>query len=206
MDQVVGLFPTPVMRAERLLPADLVGELAGEILGSRTVANAKSGQLSHTEIMHPDAKAAFRKASKLIVPKLAEFGTLLFGEKLDWSIKEVWTNLLEPGGHQAVHTHANSFISGVLYLTASHPSANLVFHKSLGSTDFIFSNQNKNTRFGPFNGTKWVMPAITAGDLLLFPSYLLHEVPTNQGEQRISVAFNAIPSRLESFGYSIKFS
>jgi len=105
-----------------------------------------------------------------------------------------------------VHTHANSFISGVLYLTRSHPSANIVFHKSLGGTDFIFSNHNKNARIGPFNGGKWAMPEITAGDLVLFPSYLLHEVPANQGEQRISIAFNAIPERLENFGYTIRFA
>ena len=47
------------------------------------------------------------------------------------------------------------------------------------------------------------MPEISAGDLVLFPSYLLHEVPANQGEQRISIAFNAIPERLENFGYGI---
>ena len=94
----------------------------------------------------------------------------------------------------------------MLYLTAPHPSAHLVFHKSLGGTDFIFTNQNKNARFGPFNGSKYVMPTITAGDLILFPSYLLHEVPINRGERRISVAFNAVPSRLDSFGYAIRFS
>jgi predicted 2-oxoglutarate/Fe(II)-dependent dioxygenase YbiX len=50
------------------------------------------------------------------------------------------------------------------------------------------------------------MPALSAGDLVLFPSYLLHEVPLNQGEQRISISFNAIPDRLDNFGYAIRFS
>src|SRR5262249_24796808 len=151
----------------------------------------------HTEIMKPAAKASFERAEKLIRPKLVEFGALLFGENLDWAVKEIWVNVLEPGGQQSVHTHANSFISGVLYLTTPHPSANLVFHKSLGGTDFIFTNQNANVRYGPFNGSKWMLPKITAGDLVLFPSYLLHEVPVNRGERRISVAFNAVPSRLD---------
>jgi uncharacterized protein (TIGR02466 family) len=148
----------------------------------------------------------FQQVSKLVAPKLAEFGELLFGETLQWSIKEIWVNVLEAGGRQAIHTHANSFISGVVYLTRSHPSANIVFHKSLGGSDFIFSNHNKKARVGPFNGSKWVMPEISAGDLVLFPSYLLHEVPTNQGEQRMSISFNAIPERLDNFGYAIRFS
>ena len=39
--------------------------------------------------------------------------------------------------------------------------------------------------------------------MILFPSYLLHEVPRNQGDQRITLAFNAIPDRLDSWGYTI---
>jgi uncharacterized protein (TIGR02466 family) len=206
MSEVVRLFPTPIMRVERLLSGDLVGELVDDITTSTMIANAKSDRLSHTEIMNPQAKDSFARAGKLVQPKLVEFGALLFGEDLEWTIKEIWINMLETGGQQAIHTHANSFISGVLYLTTPHPSANIVFHKSLGGTDFIFTNQNKNTRYGPFNGSKWVMPKIAAGDLVLFPSYLLHEVPTNRGERRISVAFNAIPARLDSFGYAIRFS
>jgi uncharacterized protein (TIGR02466 family) len=115
-------------------------------------------------------------------------------------------NVLEPGGRQSIHTHANSFISGVLYLTQPHPSANIVFHKSLGGTNFIFSNHNRNARINPYNGSKWMMPEITPGDLVMFPSYLLHEVPANQGERRISIAFNAVPDRLDNFGYAVRFS
>src|SRR5262245_61528553 len=144
MNQVVGLFPTPVMRVERLLGDDLIGRLLKEIAPSGAIANAKSDRLAHSEIMSLQSKPAFVDANRLIQPKLAEFGAMLFGESLDWSIKEIWVNHLETGGHQSIHNHANSFVSGVLYLTASHRSANIVFHKSLGSTDFVFSNQNKN--------------------------------------------------------------
>ena len=49
-----------------------------------------------------------------VTPKLADFGALMFGERLGWSVKEMWVNLLETGGRQAMHNHANSFISGVL--------------------------------------------------------------------------------------------
>jgi uncharacterized protein (TIGR02466 family) len=194
------------MRVERLLGEDLIRHLVREVTASRTIANAKSDRLSHTEIMGPRSKASFVEASALINPKLVEFGALLFGENLDWSIKEIWVNFLETGGSQSIHNHANSFVSGVLYLTPSHPTANIVFHKSLGGADFAFKNQNENVRFGPYNGGKWGMPTIAAGDLVLFPSYLLHEVPTNRGNQRISVAFNAIPTRLDSFGYAINLS
>jgi uncharacterized protein (TIGR02466 family) len=205
MTQVIGLFPTPIMRVERLLDEQLIGRLVGEI-ATANVANAKSGKLAHTEIMSPKSRQSFAEAADLVQPKIVEFGALLFGESLEWTIKEIWVNVLDAGGSQSIHTHANSFISGVLYLTDAHPSANLVFHKSLGGTDYIFKNQNSNVRYGPFNGDKWRVPQICAGDLVLFPSYLLHEVPTNKGQRRISVAFNAVPERLDSFGYAVRFA
>lgn len=194
------------MRVEKFLSGELISSFTGQIKQSHMTTNFKSDKLAHTPIVDPKSDPMFQHIAKLVAPKLAEFGQHLFGEPLAWSIKEIWVNVLEPGGRQAIHTHANSFISGTLYLTRSHPSANIVFHKSLGGSDFIFSNHNKSAKIGPYNGSKWMMPALSAGDLVLFPSYLLHEVPLNQGEQRISVAFNAIPERLDNFGYAIRFS
>ena len=40
----------------------------------------------------------------------------------------------------------------------------------------------------------------------MFPSFLMHAVPPNEGERRITMALNAIPAQLDSWGYSIKFS
>ena len=59
---------------------------------------------------------------------------------------------------------------------------------------------------GPYNAEKWIGPAPAPGDVVLFPSYLMHAVPPNAGGRRISLAFNAIPARLESWGYAIRFS
>jgi hypothetical protein len=42
--------------------------------------------------------------------------------------------------------------------------------------------------------------------VLLFPSFLLHEVPVNQGERRLTLAFNAIPQRLDAWGYATAFT
>jgi ectoine hydroxylase-related dioxygenase (phytanoyl-CoA dioxygenase family) len=44
------------------------------------------------------------------------------------------------------------------------------------------------------------------GDVILFPSYLMHAVPPNPGERRVTMAFNAIPSRLDSWGYAVSFN
>ncbi|MFS8035462.1 TIGR02466 family protein [Xanthobacter sp. AM11] len=206
MSQIIGLFPTPVMRVEGVFGAEEAGALAAEVVDATSMTNAYSDLLSHTPVTGADANALFSRLGARVLPSVAEFGEALFGEALTWRIKEIWVNVLEPGGHQAIHTHANSFISGVVYLTPAHPSANIVFHKAIGGNGFIFGNTNPNARINAFNGGKWAMPQTNAGDLVMFPSYLLHEVPTNRGGRRISVAFNAIPDRLDNFGYAIRFS
>ena len=204
--RVIGLFPTPVLHAERLVPPGLVEELRAHFVQRARQANAKSPQLAHTEILQPQADERLRALSALVGPRIAELGELLFGERLEWSVKEIWANVLEAGGQQALHNHANSFISGVVYLTPCHPQANLVFVKALGQPAFVFRNTHRASATGPFNADKWIMPSVSAGDLVLFPSYLLHEVPTNPGEPRVSLAFNAIPDRLNASGYRIGFS
>ena len=206
MSQVMSLFPTPLMRVPGVLDPALVASFIEQVRASAKVSNAKSSLLSHTEMVAPSSKGPFFRISKLIAPHIAAFGAVLLGETLAWSVKEMWVNVLEAGGHQSMHVHANSFVSGILYLTPSHPSASTVFLKGIGGTEFVFSNQNRNVRPGPFNSGKWIMPDVSPGDLVLFPSYVLHEVPRNEGGQRITVSFNAIPERIDSSGYAVRFS
>jgi hypothetical protein len=206
MQEVIGLFPTPFMRVPEVVGRDLVDGLVKHFGAIADRMNSSSANLSHTAMLRPGDSPLLVKAAELITPKLAEFGTLLFGERLGWSLKEMWVNVLDTGGRQAMHNHANSFISGVVYLTPAHPDARTVFMKSPGGTDFAFRNDHAKAVSGPYNADKWISPAPQPGDLVLFPSYLMHAVPPNPGERRITLSFNAIPSRLDSWGYAISFS
>jgi uncharacterized protein (TIGR02466 family) len=206
MDEVISIFPTPVMRVSAVLGRGLASGLLEYFTARATRDNNTSPRLTHTEMLRPGDSPLFGEAANDISPKLAEFGVHLLGERLGWSVKEMWVNVLEPGGHQALHNHANSFISGVVYLTPTHPGSQTVFMRSPGGTDFKFKNDHAGTTTGPFNADKWISPAPQPGDMVLFPSYLLHAVPPNQGERRITLSFNAIPVRLDSWGYVIRFS
>lgn len=206
MDEIIGLFPIPVMRSSAVLPRPLVAALIDHFVARATRDNNTSPRLTHTEMLKPGDSPLFVEAAGLLTPRLVEFGMHLFGERMGWSLKEMWVNVLETGGHQAMHNHANSFISGVVYLTPTHPSAQTVFMKAPGGTDFSFKNDHERTTPGPYNADKWISPAPQPGDIILFPSYVMHAIPPNQGERRISLAFNAIPARLDSWGYVVRFS
>jgi uncharacterized protein (TIGR02466 family) len=206
MDQVYGLFPTPFMRIPGALDASLVRGLVEHFTARATRDNSSSTNLSHTEMLKPSDSPLLVHVAKAVTPKLVDFGVHLFGERLGWSIKEMWVNVLEQGGRQAMHNHANSFISGVVYLTPTHPGSQTVFMKSPGGTDFLFKNDHKGMTPNEYCADKWVSPAPEPGDMVLFPSYLMHAVPPNQGERRITLALNCIPTQLNSWDYTIRFS
>lgn len=206
MDEIFGLFPIPFMRAPQVLPASLVGGLLDHFTNRANQSNNSSDRLSHTELLRPRASPLLAEAGAMIMPKLVEFGAHLFGERLEWLLKEMWVNVLDRGGQQAMHNHANSFVSGVVYLTPTHPSARTVFFKSPGGTEFLFKNDHARTEPGEFSADKWISPPPRAGDMVLFPSYLMHAVPPNQGDRRVTLAFNAVPTRLNSWDYVIHFT
>ncbi len=206
MSEVIGLFPTPFMRVPRALDGALVHALVSHFSGQARQENNASGHLSHTAMLQPGDSPLLVEMAGRVTPHIAEFGALLFGQALGWSIKEMWVNVLDTGGRQAMHNHANSFVSGVLYLTPTHPDSRTVFMKAPGGTDFAFRNDHAGSVTGPYNADKWISPQPEPGDLVLFPSYLMHAVPPNVGDRRITLAFNAIPARLDSWGYTLSFA
>jgi len=206
VDQVIDLFPTPFLRSPAALGAALVDGLVTHFSALALRDNSSSDHLSHTQMLRPGDSPLLVQTAALITPKLVDFGALLFGERIGWSVKEMWVNVLDTGGRQAMHNHANSFISGVVYLTPTHPQSQTVFMKSPGGHDFAFKNDHAGMTPSPYSADQWISPAPAPGDLVLFPSYLMHAVPPNLGARRITLAFNAIPTRLDSWGYAIGFS
>ena len=202
MANVIGLFPTPLMKLDGFLGQELIEEFTSTGISLQRQANSATDLLSHTQMIDPQEHQASLQLSEMVAPQLIKFGELLFAESLNWAIKEIWLNVLEPGGSQFMHTHANSFISGIVYITKPHPSANTVFRKTTGGGEFIFKN---DVPIDHYSSDTWVLPDVEPGDMVLYPSHLLHGVPPNEGDRRITLAFNAIPDRLDSLGYKIRF-
>lgn len=198
-----SLFPVPVLQLRGLVPRNLADRLAARMAQGPLSRNPRSAALQHTGLLSPGEDADIDAVATALLPHLTAFGVDLMGEPLRWGIKELWCNVLDEGGHQSLHNHANSFISGVVYLTDTAGCTQTAFSRQIGSPEFKLSNEHEGTQSGPFNAPKWVAPEARAGDAVVFPSYLLHEVPPNQGGRRVTLSFNAIPDRLNSWGYEL---
>ncbi|BFM08730.1 putative 2OG-Fe(II) oxygenase [Halioxenophilus aromaticivorans] len=204
---IENLFPTPVMRVEKIFSPQELDTLQTQLGNGATVANAKTDLLTHTQPLNTDDIAELGDLSHRLQDYLRDFGFLMFGENLHWTVKEMWMNESVTGAAQLLHSHANSMISAVIYLTDVHPSARIVFHKPSSGNQFIFSNTHAESATTPFNAERWVPEQLNRGDVVFFPSYMQHAVPPNQGNQpRISIALNALPDRLKSWDYQVNFN
>lgn len=106
---------------------------------------------------------------------------------VDMYITQSWVTYSNQNGSHHKHTHANSFISGILYVNAEENADNITFFKE---TPDVLLIEHYDGDDNPFNSDSWTVPVKT-GDLIIFPSRLCHGVePVKSKEERISLPFN----------------
>lgn len=104
---------------------------------------------------------------------------------------EGWANVLAHGQYNKLHTHPNAFWSGVYYVNGNETVEG---HPMSGKLELVdprpgahFPNADMTTLYGR------VLLHPHAGQMVLFPSWLQHQVHPNFGETpRVSVAFNVL--------------
>ena len=96
-----------------------------------------------------------------------------------------WINISPTGAFNTYHTHTNSDYSFVLYLTETTTPITFVHpHLHLGAFNHI-----RSVKPSP-QETYDILPK--PNELLIFPSYLPHQVGENTGnDDRISISWNA---------------
>ena len=107
-----------------------------------------------------------------------------------------WYHITRTGGYTGFHNHPMACWSGVYCVT---PGDNPSGHKENGTLKIFDPRQNSNMYVDPGNAKMrsefafGTLPVnFSAGDLVLFPSYLYHEVAPFWGNDvRITIAFNA---------------
>lgn len=99
------------------------------------------------------------------------------------NIIESWAAYSEPGGYQNYHTHLREpIISGVYYYQTSIADGDIVFKTDSGGINHSVLNMQKVALYKP-----------EVGKIILFPSFLEHQVTRNCTDNtRISIAFNCV--------------
>ena len=109
-------------------------------------------------------------------------------EGRDLKLEDIWINILAEDGNHSAHIHPNSVISGTIYISMPPKTSAIKFedprHPMMMAAPARLSSAKEYLK--PFI---YINPSV--GEILLWESWLRHEVPTNTSSQeRISISFN----------------
>jgi len=100
-------------------------------------------------------------------------------------ITQSWLNYTKPGEFHHKHNHFNSYLSGVLYVNSDEKYDRIHFYKEVYQAIKLLPKQATHINAD----SMWF--SVKTGDIILFPSSLVHMVETKQGNNlRTSLSFN----------------
>ena len=190
------LFSTPVLRYRVPDGEALNTALLAE--GARMRAASEGAQKSNRGGWHSEGNifaesaACFGRlcdiAREAVYDATERVGAKTPREELDVRISG-WMNANPTGGFNAPHTHPGAHWSGVYYV--AQPDIEV---GNSGMIEFIDPRSDlpnwRLLKAPPFRMKKKLRPQ--PGELILFPSYLVHWVyPNEADDERVTIAFNA---------------
>jgi len=154
-------------------------------------ANGYFGYTSYASLTDlPWRFPIFKDLVKVLDKHVAEFAKDLEFDLGDKKLKldSMWINILPEGGIHTSHIHPHSVISGTTYV-AMPPETSAIKYEDPRSAMMMAAPPRLKDARPEMRQFIYVQPNV--GDVLLWESWLRHEVPMNMAEDdRISVSFN----------------
>jgi hypothetical protein len=185
--QFFPLFPIPLTEFTQQDPT-VNSHLLAELTQTQFIDNgaqhlAANSQTDH--YLHQDPR--FAEITQWIRSCLDHYRRAMTYDCDAFDITIMWANrdLAGSATHHSAHAHPCSFISGCYYVTEGSG----IYFK-----DPVIQRSFNSVGVKQFNQEKIVVYPVTAGKLILFPSWLEHGTEPHRGPQdRWSIAFNALP-------------
>ena len=109
------------------------------------------------------------------------------GDK-ELKLEDIWINILPEGGIHTAHIHPHSVISGTTYVSMPADTSAIKFEDPRLAMMMAAPARLKDA---PEDQRQFIYVKPEVGDVLLWESWLRHEVPMNMAEdERVSVSFN----------------
>ena len=135
------------------------------------------------------SSSTFMRLEKLISAHVRRYAQALDfdlqGGKLTMS--DCWVNIMPQQVQHGLHLHPLSCISGTYYVSTPPGSSSIKFEDPRLSK-FMAAPPKKSKHRGA--NKQYVEYPARAGHLVLFESWLRHEVSANPSKERVSVSFN----------------
>jgi uncharacterized protein (TIGR02466 family) len=102
-------------------------------------------------------------------------------------ITDMWANVLKQHETHQPHTHSNNFLSGVFYLDADDTMPGITFQDPRPGANVILPRK----KLDHMNNANLLNYKAKTNRIIIFPSWLVHWVPTNLStSNRISISWN----------------
>jgi uncharacterized protein (TIGR02466 family) len=187
--EVQELFPTPLWVVD-LKPAEAApfnAKLKAEIdkiISPRPKVPAGSNWQTPQDLHTRPAFADFVKLVEVGARGVARF---LQVDQYPMTITGCWANINPPGAYHPTHHHPNNYLSGVYYVAVPPTGSAILFQDPRAQASMIMPKPKQYTRLTANSADA----QSKEGRLLIFPAWLKHSVPANDGtSERISISFN----------------
>jgi uncharacterized protein (TIGR02466 family) len=188
-DELLSLFPTPVLNAQYPLSYEKELEYIRALPCRRENKGGDAGNVIHYNRQSEDTfvldNPVLGNIKAFIESKIHKFVKEIMNSNNEMVITQSWINKSGKGESHHEHVHPNSMVSGVWYPVINEQLPPIQF-RSKAQRDVSLQCE----KFNNFNSATFLLP-MKAGELIIFPSNLTHSVPANQSEtERISLSFN----------------
>ncbi len=144
------------------------------------------GSLCRMHTLSPTFATLGRKLERHVAKYAAALDLDLEGRAL--SLTDCWVNIMPRGVTHSLHLHPLSTISGTYYVRTPKGAPGLKFEDP--RLDRFMAAPPRKVRHRAAN-RPWVTVPAAAGNVVLFESWLRHEVPPNPvASERVSISFN----------------
>ena len=129
---------------------------------------------------------------------------VFFDQKFEVSVDECWYNYYENEEYQESHNHVGDPLFPIHFSCVHFLCFDKKVHNPLSFTDPMAMVRSHSLELDSHNYQANFCPNITEGDLIMFPSYLTHDVKANKatpGNPRITIAFNFTVTDYNSLRY-----
>lgn len=186
-NEIFNLFPTPLYKSN--LGLSLNQEEYRELVSQPLEPNSPDFWAKpsvNRKVLDLDC---FQNLKNLLLEHVQIYAKEIMGIDNNFYVTSSWLSVNKHHAWHQKHSHGNSILSGAFYIQVDESSSPLIFSRSKSITNNdVF--QLKTLKENAYNQLA-VEIKVSNYDLLIWPSWLPHEVPPNSSSlDRIVLSFN----------------
>ena len=177
------IFSTHLFIKDDFISPDIIYTMKGEVL-DQYIRDKRPNWQSSPNL---DKMDIFKDFTREVSKSSFEILDKLNYKADEIEITDMWANVLKQHETHQPHTHSNNFLSGVFYLDADDTMPGITFQDPRPGANVILPRK----KLDHMNNANLLNYKAKTNRIIIFPSWLVHWVPTNLStSNRISISWN----------------